>query len=88
MPFAVHGVIDDATLISLVTFVRSLPPLPNVPEGASPRHVPKLPLASVWRNTDTFSVVLRLSGYEASFGLSVARKDGRWVVTEWRMSIV
>lgn len=43
-PFAVDGELDDETLISLVTFVRSRPPIPAVPEGQAPREVVSAPL--------------------------------------------
>jgi hypothetical protein len=48
-PFAVHGEIDDETLISLVAFVRSRPALSNVPEGSAPRQVVSAPLFVVSR---------------------------------------
>jgi hypothetical protein len=87
-PFAVHGEIDDETLISLVTLVRSRPPLPNVPEGSAPREVASAPLSSVWRQGDTFIVVLRLREDTETFGVTVIKKDGRWVVAKWSWSIV
>lgn len=61
-PFAVDGGIDDETLISLVTFVRSRPPIPGVPEGQAPRQVASAPLFVVRRLGDQFMVVLRRRG--------------------------
>jgi hypothetical protein len=86
-PFAVHGEIDDATLISLVTFVRSRPPLPNVPEGSAPREVVSAPLSGVWRKSDSFIVGLRLREDAETFGVTVIRKDGQWVMTRWNWSV-
>jgi hypothetical protein len=87
-PFAVHGEIDDETLISLVTFVRSRPPLPNVPEGSAPREVRSAPLSGVWRQGDAFLVALRLREDTEVFSVTVIKKDGRWVVAKWNWVIV
>jgi hypothetical protein len=86
-PFAVHGEIDDETLISLVTFVRSRPPLPNVPEGSAPREVVSAPLFGVWRQGDTFIVGLRLREDTETFGVTVIKKNGQWVVAKWNWSV-
>ena len=86
-PFAVHGEIDDETLISLVRFVRSRPPLPNVPEGSAPREVVNAPLTGVWRQGDTFIVGLRLRDDTETFGVTVIKKDGHWVVAKWNWSV-
>jgi hypothetical protein len=87
-PFAVLGHIDDETLISLVTFVRSRPSLPDIPEGAAPRQVPNAPLSGVWRQGDQFVVALRLRGDAETFGVTVIRSGERWLVTKWNWSIV
>jgi hypothetical protein len=55
-PFEVDGEIDDETLISLVTFIRSRPALPGVPEDRRPRKVMSAPLSGVWRRGDEFIV--------------------------------
>jgi hypothetical protein len=86
-PFAVHGEIDDETLISLVTFVRSRPLLPNVHEGSALREVVSAPLSGVWRQGDTFIVALRLREDTEVFGVTVVKKDGQWVVAKWNWSI-
>ena len=86
-PFAVHGEIDDETLMSLVTFVRSRPPLPDVPEGSAKRAVVSAPLSGVWRQGDTFIVGLRLRDDTEMFGVTVIKKDGRWVVAKWSWSV-
>ena len=87
-PFVVEGEIDDETLISLVTFVRSRPPLPNVAEGQAPREVPRAPLSGVWRRGDEFGVGLRMRTDAEAFSVTVIKKDGQWVVTKWHWSIV
>jgi hypothetical protein len=87
-PFAVGGEIDDETLISLVTFVRSRPLIPGVLEGHSPRQVMSAPLSGVWRRGEEFIVGLRLREDTEVFAVTVIRKAGQWVVTDWRWSIV
>ena len=86
-PFTVAGEIDDETLISLVTFVRSRPAIPGVPEGAAPREVVSAPLSGVWRQGDQFIVGLRVREDAEVFGVTLVRKGGQWVVTEWNWSI-
>jgi hypothetical protein len=86
-PFAVTGDIDDDTLISLVTFVRSKPPVPGVPEGSGPREVPGAPLFGVWRVGDEFMVALRLQENAYVFRVTLVRKDGRWIVAKWNASV-
>lgn len=86
-PFEVEGEIDDETLISLVTFVRSRPAIPGVPEGQAPREVVSWPLAVVARQGEEFIAALRNGGSEV-FRVWLIRKDGRWLVTKWDASIV
>ena len=86
-PFTIPGEIDDETLISLVTFLRSSPPIPGVPEGQAPREVVSAPLSGVWRQGDQFIVGLRLREDAEVFGVTVIRKDGQWVVTKWHWSV-
>ncbi len=86
-PFAVHGEIDDETLNSLVTFVRSRPPLPNIPEGSAPREVVSAPLLGVWRRSDTFIVALRTREDTAVFRVTVIKKNGQWLVAKWDSSV-
>jgi hypothetical protein len=81
-PFAVNGEIDDETLISLVTFVRSRPPIPGVPEGAAPREVVSAPLSGVWRRVDQFIVAVRGRDNAEVLRVTLVRKDGRWLVTK------
>jgi hypothetical protein len=85
-PFAVHGEIDDETLISLVTFVRSRPPLPNVPEGSAPREVVSAPLSVVARQGDQFIAAFR-TGNSAVFRVWLITKGGRWLVTKWDAAV-
>jgi hypothetical protein len=87
-PFEVDGEVDDETLISLVTFVRSRPALPGVPEDRRPREVMSAPLSGVWRRGDEFIVGLRLREWSQLFRVTIIRKGGRWVVTKWNMTVV
>jgi hypothetical protein len=85
-PFAVVGEIDDETLLSLVTFVRSGPPIPGVPEGRAPRRVVSAPLSVVARDGDQFLAGFR-TGDASVFSVWLVGKDGKWVVTKWSASI-
>jgi hypothetical protein len=87
-PFEVDGEIDDETLISLVTFVRSRPALPGVPEDRRPREVMSAPLSGVWRRGDEFIVGLRLREWSQLFRVTLIRKGGQWIVTNWNMTVV
>jgi hypothetical protein len=60
-PFAVDGDIDDATLISVVTFIRSRPGIRGVPEGQFPREVAVSPISVIARRGDQYIVALRTS---------------------------
>jgi hypothetical protein len=86
-PFAVNGEVDDETLLSLVTFVRSRPPLPGVPEGQAPREVVSAPLSGVWRRDDQFIVALRGRDDAEVFSVTLVRHDGQWLVIKWHWSI-
>ena len=86
-PFAVEGEIDDETPISLVTFVRSRPPIPGVPEGQAPREVASAPLSTVRRRGDQFIVALRLREDAFVFRVTLVREAGRWLVTKWDSSV-
>jgi hypothetical protein len=89
-PFAVYGEIDDETLISLVTFIRSRPPIPGVPEGSAPREVVSAPLSVIARRGDQFIAAFRTgpSGEDAAvFRVWLIRKDGKWLVTKWDAAV-
>ena len=45
------------------------------------REVVSAPLSSVWRQVDQFIVVLRGRTDAETFGVTLVRKDGRWLVT-------
>jgi hypothetical protein len=87
-PFAVYGQIDDETLISLVTFVRSRPAIPDISEGQSPEANSERSLSGVWRQGGQFFVGLRLREEAEGLGSRVIRNGTQWVVTDWRWSIV
>jgi hypothetical protein len=85
-PFEVDGEIHDETLISLVTFVRSRPPIPGVPEGQYPREVVSAPLYGVRRRGDQFIAAFR-TGDASVFRVTLIRKNGKWLVTKWDASV-
>lgn len=85
-PFAVEGELDDETLISLVTFVRSRPRLPDVPEGQAPRNVVSAPLSRVARRGDQFIAAFRTGDAEV-FRVWLIKRDGKWLVTKWDAAI-
>jgi len=85
-PFAVVGGLDDETLISLVRFVRSRPPIPGVPESQAPREVVSAPLSVVARMGDQFIAAFR-TGNAAVFRVWLIRKDGTWLVTKWDAAV-
>jgi hypothetical protein len=84
-PFAVHGDIDDDTLIDLVEFIRSKPAIP-VPEGAAFHNLVNAPIAVVARVDDGFIVALRTSEATGQ-RVTVTRGAGQWVITHFEMWI-
>jgi hypothetical protein len=86
-PFIVDGDFDDDTLISLVAFMRSGPEIPDVPKGRQPREVSVGPIRIVARQGDAILVTVEPS--ELTFQrVSLVRKAGRWVVTNFEWWIV
>ena len=86
-PFAVVGELDDETLTSLVTFIRSRPPIPGVPVGLELRQVAGSPIFSIAHEGDRFTVTLRTG--DATFErVTVARADGQWVIASYDAWIV
>jgi len=83
-PFIVRGEFDDDTLISIVEFIRSQPPIP-VP--AFLKSVPSVPIAGITRGDDAIVVGLR-PHEEMGHGVWLVRKDGRWVITRSETSVV
>ena len=87
-PFAVEDEIDDDTLISVVTFIRSKPKIPGVPEGQAPRQVAGgTPISAVARRTDGIIVALRTSEATGQ-RVTLIPRDGRWVITHVESWIV
>ena len=87
-PFAIEGELDDATILSLVAFIRSNPAIPGVPEGQAPSQVDgKWPISFISRAGETFIVGLSTSeatGQE----ITIERRSGGWVLTKFRWWIV
>ena len=86
-PFLVEGEIDDRTLFSLVSFIRSKPQIPNVPEGQAPREIAGAPISAVVARDDQFVVALRTSEATGQ-RVTVARKDGQWAIVHFEQWIV
>lgn len=82
-PFVLQGEFDDDTLISVVEFIRSQPP---VPIPAFIRKVPAAPIAGIQRRDDAIVVGLRTSEATGS-SVWLVRKDGQWVITRSESSI-
>ena len=86
-PFVVDGELDDATLISIVEFIRSWPPIPNRPAAASPREVGNA-LISVIARRDT-GIVIALRTTEATgMRVTIVRRGQQWVIVNHEMWIV
>jgi hypothetical protein len=83
-PFMVRGEFDDETLISIVEFIRSQPPIP-VP--AFLKSVPSLPIVGIARGDDAIVVGLRPRDEAMGHAVWLVRKDGRWVITRSETSI-
>jgi hypothetical protein len=82
-PFSVRGEFEDDTLISIVEFIRSEPPIP-VP--AFLKRVPAAPIAGITRRDDAIEVGFR-EGEAMGHAVWLVRKDGRWVITRSETSI-
>jgi hypothetical protein len=87
-PFAVVGEIDDETLISLVTFVRSGPAIPGVPDGHGPgTELVSAPLSTVMAGQGGEFIVALRTGDAAVLRLTVVRHGGRWQVSRWDAAV-
>ena len=87
-PFIVEGEIDDQTLVSVFEFIRSKPLVaePKV-KNAAPIFVPDAPVSSMRRRADEIEVVFRLDDAQGQ-SVRLARKDGRWIITDFDWWIV
>ena len=79
-PFVVEGQFDDATLVSLVAFVRSSPSVPGVPEGQIPQQVMSAPISVIARRDATIVVGTRLSANQGQT-VTLVQENGRWRIT-------
>jgi hypothetical protein len=84
-PFVMRGEFDDDTLISIVEFIRSEPPIP-VP--AFLNNVPAEPIGGIARDGDAIVVSLRPREEAMGHAVWLVRKDGRWVITRSETSMV
>jgi hypothetical protein len=81
-PFAVEGEFDDGSLVSLVGFIRSSPPIPDVPEGRIPRQVTSAPIYVIARRDATIVVGLRLSANQGQT-VTLVQDKGRWRIINY-----
>ena len=86
-PFVVDGELDDSTLISIVAFIRSRPPIPDRPAGTSPREVGNAPISVIARR-DTGIVVALRTGEATGMRVTVVRRGQQWVIVNHEMWIV
>jgi hypothetical protein len=86
-PFAVEGEFDDATLVSLVTFIRSTPPIPGIPKGSIPSQVAAAPISVIARREGTIFVGLR-TGENTGQNVSLVRENGKWRITKVNQWVV
>jgi hypothetical protein len=87
-PFLVSGDFDDDTLLSLVAFIRTSPPLPGVREDEAPRNVAgDKPLSSVARKDNSVIVSIKIQELQGQT-VTLERRDTQWVITSFQMWIV
>jgi hypothetical protein len=82
-PFRIDGEFDDDTLISVVEFIRSQPPIP----GAFRTTVPAAPISVIARRDEAIIVALR-PHEEMGHGVWLVRKNQSWVITRFETSVV
>jgi hypothetical protein len=82
-PFILYDEFDDETVISLVEFIRSQPPIPM---PAFRKSVPAAPIAGIARRDDTIVVGLR-PREDMGDAIWLVRKDGQWVITRSETSV-
>jgi hypothetical protein len=87
-PFVVDGQLDDATLISIVAFIRSRPRIPDRPEGVGPREIALAPISAIVRHDDEEVIVALRTGELQGEKVTLVRRDGRWVITHYEWWIV
>jgi len=83
-PFIVEGSLDDDTLISVVEFIRTEPP---VPVSAFLRKVPAGPIYSISHRGDDIVVGFQEQGGSVSHTVWLARRAGQWVITRAQSAI-
>jgi hypothetical protein len=83
-PFVVQGEVDDDTLLTVVAFVRSRPP---VPMPAFLRRIPAAPITRIQRRDDAIVVSFRRNEAEGD-SVWLVRQGGRWVITHSESFII
>ncbi len=83
-PFFVEGELDDETLVSVVEFIRSRPPVPGWEPTA---QVSQAPISSILRRGAEVFVNLR-TGELRTEQATLIRSAGKWVITRFGRGIV
>ena len=88
-PFAIDEAIDDATLVSLCTFIRSQPTGRGRPRDGSPASVVDwtYPISNISRKGNVYIVALIREFSQATQTVTIEPRNGGWVVTDWSISI-
>jgi hypothetical protein len=82
-PFVVQGDLDDDTLVSVVTFVRSMPRLQL---GTFSITVGTAPIAGLTRRDDAIIVSFRTAEHTTE-RITLVKKEGQWVMTEYGLVV-
>ena len=86
-PFTIHGEFNDATLVSLIEFIRSGPPLPIVHKNQANRHLRRdVPVSVVARRNGGILVGLRTGDLQGE-NVTIVRRNDKWLITEFGMWI-
>jgi len=85
-PFVIDGELDDATLVSIVGFIRTRPRIPGTRKGAIPRDVADAPISFITRRRDEVIVHLR-TGVATGEEVTMVRREGSWLIINHGMWI-
>jgi len=78
-PFVIDGEMDDATLASIVGFIRTRPRMPGRPAGTFPQEVAAAPISVITRRRDEVIVTLRTGDHNGE-AVTIVQREGRWVI--------
>jgi len=87
-PFVVSSELDDETLVSLISFIRSSPRIPQVPEDQAPRNVyGDRPVSAVVQKGESVVVTIKLRELQGHT-ITLVRVNGEWKITSAQVWIV